>query len=108
MNEIVMPHLDCLVTKHDGKYVSNAHSGSMGTQADHGVVCARTFNYRFYADLSGGEWEKFIIVAEAFVRLPWSEGGTQTAPEQMRFPCTPEGLAEAEVWLNQKAAENGF
>ena len=52
MSKIDLPRYHWLVSKHEGRFVTNTYSGSMGTLPDQGCVSVRTLNYRVYVDNS--------------------------------------------------------
>ena len=85
MAKINLPPYGWLVTKHEGRFVTNAHSGSLGTLPDQGCIGVKTFNYRAYTDISGGEGSAFRLIAEYYIMQPWSHGGNKTDFERAEF-----------------------
>lgn len=108
MSKIDLPHYHWLVSKHEGRFVTNTYSGSMGTLPDQGCVSVRTFNYRVYVDISSGEESTFRLIAESYIILPWSRGGNKTDFERAEFESSENGVNEAEEWLAKTAAKYGF
>ena len=108
MAKIDLPHYHWLVSKHEGRFVTNTYSGSMGTLTDQGCVSVRTFNYRVYMDISSGEESSFRLIAETYIIQPWSRGGNKTDFERAEFESSENGISEAEEWLGRTAAKHGF
>ena len=108
MSKIDLPHYHWLVSKHEGRFVTNTYSGSMGTLPDQGCVSVRTFNYRVYVDISSGEESTFRLIAESYIILPWSRGGNKTDFDRAEFDGAEKGGKDAEEWLGQTAAKYGF
>lgn len=108
MARIDLPRYHWHVSKHEGRFVTNAYSGSVGTLPDQGCVSARTFNYRVYMDISSGEESTFRLIAETYIIQPWSRGGNKTDFERSEFESSEYGVREAEEWLGQIAAKCGF
>ena len=108
MSKIDLPRYHWLVSKHEGRFVTNIYSGSMGTLPDQGCVSVRTFNYRVYADISGREESSFRLIAESFIVLPWHLGGCKTNFERAEFESSENGIRAAEEWLERTAAKYGF
>ncbi len=108
MSKIDLPHYQSLVIKHEGRFVANTYSGSLGTHADQGCVRARTFNYRVYVDISSGEESNFRLIAECWIIQPWSCGGEKTDMERAEFEGSDQGVTDAIDWLTQAAAKHEF
>ena len=108
MAKIDLPHYHWLVSKHEGRLVTNTYSGSMGTLPDQGCVSVRTFNYCVYVDISSGEKHSFHLIAETCIIQPWSSGGNKTDFERAEFESSEKGISEAEEWLGRTAAKYGF
>ena len=108
MSRIDLPRHHWLVSKHDGRFVTNVHSGSMGTLPNQGCVSVRTFNYRVYVDMSGKEEIAFRLIVETYIMQPWSRGGRKTDFERTEFENSENGVKEAEEWLGRTAAKHGF
>ena len=108
MSKIDLPHYHWFVSKHEGRFVTNTYSGSMGTLPDQGCVSVRIFNYRVYVDISSGEESKFHLIAESYIIQPWHLGGHKTDAERAKFESSESGVNEAEEWLAQIAAKHGF
>lgn len=108
MSKIDLPHYHWLVSKHEGRFVTNTYSGSMGTLPDQGCVNVRTFNYRVYVDTSSGEEGTLRLIAETYNIQPWSSGGRKTDFERAEFESSENGVREAEEWLGRTAAKYGF
>ena len=108
MAKIDLPRYHWLVSKHEGRFVTNIYSGSMGTPPDQGCVNVRTLNYRVYVDISSGEESSFRLIAESYIIQPWSRGGDKTDFERAEFKGSEKGVKDAEEWLGQTAAKYGF
>ena len=108
MSKLDLPRYHWLVSKHEGRFVTNTYSGSMGTLPDQGCVSVRTFNYRVYVDISSGEESTFRLIAESYIIQPWSRGGHKTNTEHAEFESSEKGVKEAEEWLGRIAAKYGF
>ena len=108
MSKIDLPHYHWLVSKQEGRFVTNTCSGSMGTLPDQGCLSVRTFNYRVYIDISSGEENKFRLIAESYIIQPWHLGGHKTDTERVEFESSESGVREAEEWLARTAAKYGF
>lgn len=108
MPRIDLPHYHWLVSKHEGRFVTNTYSGSMGTLSNQGCVSVRTFNYRVCVDISGGEESAFRLIAESYIIQPWHLGGNKTDAERTEFESSEKGVMEAAEWLARTAAKYGF
>ena len=108
MAKIDLPRYQWLVSKHEGRFVTNTYSGSMGTLPDQGCVSVRTLNYRVYVDTSSGEESSFRLIAESYIIQPWNRGGNKTDFERAEFESSEKGISEAEEWLGRTAAKHGF
>ena len=108
MSKIDLPRYHWLVGKHEGRFVTNVYSGSMGALPDQGCVGVRTFNYRVYVDISSGEESIFSLIAESYIIQPRSRGGNKTDAEHAEFESSENGVREAEVWLTRTAEKYGF
>ena len=108
MTKIDLPRYHWLVSKHEGRFVTNVYSGSMGTLPDQGCVSVRTLNYRVYVDISSGEESTFRLIAESYIIQPWHLGGHKTDFERSEFEGSEQGIARAAEWLGRTAAKNGF
>ncbi|MBQ9744573.1 MAG: hypothetical protein IJW19_05550 [Clostridia bacterium] len=67
MARIKLPGYHWLVSKHEGRLVTNNYSGSLGTLPDRGCVSVRTFNYRIYIDISSSS--ESISDAETLIHI---------------------------------------
>ena len=108
MTKIDLPRHHWLISRHEGRFVANTYSGSMGTLPNQGCVSVRTFNYRVYADISSGDENSFRLIAESCTIQPWSRGGGKTDLERAEFESSENGVKEAEKWLAETAAKYGF
>ncbi|MBQ8742947.1 MAG: hypothetical protein IJZ03_06225 [Clostridia bacterium] len=108
MSKIDLPCYPWLVSKHEGRFVTNTYSGSLGTLTDQGCVSVRTFNYRVYVDISSGEENSFRLLAETYIIQPWICGGNKTDFERAEFESSQKGVKDAEEWLVRTAAKYGF
>lgn len=103
-----LPRLHWLVSRHEGKIVTNAYTASLGTPGDRGATGTRTLAYAVRADVSSGEEAQFRLAVQSDVITSAAEGSRKTDHEEADFPATEEGLAEAGEWLAQVAAKYGF
>ena len=108
MAKIDLPRYHWLVSKHEGRFVTNTCSGSMGILSNRGCVSVRTFNYRVYVDTSSGEENTFRLIAESYIIQPWSRGGNKTDFDRAELEGSENGVKDAEEWLGQTAAKYGF
>ena len=108
MAKIDLPRYHWLVSKHEGRFVTNTYSGSMGTLPDQGCVNVRTFNYRVYVDTSSGEENTYRLIAESYIIQPWSCGGNKTDFERAEFENSEKGVEDAGEWLARTATKYGF
>ncbi len=108
MSKIDLPRYYWLVSKHEGRFVTNTYSGSMGTLPDQGCISVRTFHYRVYVDISSGEECRFRLIAETCIIQPWNRGGHKTNAEYAEFESSEKGVRQAEEWLARTASKFGF
>ena len=108
MAKIDLPHHHWLVSKHEGRFVTNTYSGSIGTLPDQGCASVRTFYYRVYADTSSSEKGAFRLIAESYIIQPWSRGGNKTDFERAEFKNSEKGVEDAGEWLARTASKYGF
>ena len=108
MTKIDLPRYHWLVSKHEGRFVTNTYSGSMGTLPDQGCVNVRTFNYRVYVVTSSKEETSFRLIAESYIIQPWSCGGNKTDFERAEFENSEKGVEDAGEWLARTASKYGF
>lgn len=108
MSKIDLPRYHWLVSKHEGRFVTNTYSGSMGTLPDQGCVSVRTFNYRVYMDISSGEESSFRLIAESYIIQPLSRGGHKADFERAEFESSENGVKEVKAWLAKTASKYGF
>ena len=108
MSKIDLPRYHWLVSKHEGRFVTNIYSGSMGTLPDQGCVSVRTLNYRVYVDTSSGEKGTLRLIAESYIIQPWSRGGNKTDFERAEFENSEKGVEDAGEWLARTAIKYGF
>lgn len=106
--KIELPKYHWFLSKCEGRFVTNMYSGSAGTAPDTGCIGTRTFNYRVYVDISGGDENHFRLIAESFIIQPWNLGGRKTDLEQAEFECSENCVAEVEKWLSEISAKYGF
>ena len=108
MSKIDLPRYHWLVSKHEGRFVTNTYSGSMGTLPDQGCVSVRTLNYRVYVDTLSDEENTFRLIAESYIIQPWSRGGNKTDFELAEFENSEKGVEDAGEWLARTATKYGF
>ena len=108
MAKFDLPRYHWFVSPHEGRFVTNIYSGSLGTLHDQGCVNMQTFNYRVYVNISSGEESKFRLIAESFIIQPWSRGGNKTDFERAEFESSENGVEKAKKWLAQIASKYGF
>ena len=108
MSKIDLPRYHWLVSKHEGRFVTNTYSGSMGTLPDQGCVSVRTLNYRVYVDTLSDEENTFRLIAESYIIQPWSRGGNKTDFERAEFENSEKGVEDAGEWLARTATKYGF
>ena len=53
--KIELPQYNWIISRHEGRFVTNRYSGSLGTLGDSGCISTRTFNFRACVDTKGGE-----------------------------------------------------
>jgi len=76
----------------------NAHSGSSGTDPGKGALSTNTFN--FNVNIDSNEDQDKIIAVNCFIQPPWPDKADKSTINSMNFPFSPEGLQQAENWLN--------
>ena len=103
-----LPHCHWLVSKHEGRFVTNVYSGSMGTLPDQGCVNVRTFNYRIYVDISSGDESTFRLIAKSYVSQPWNCGGKKTDFDRAEFENSENDVPDAEERLRRTTTKYGF
>ena len=108
MAKIDLPRYHWLVSMHEGRFVTNTYSGSMGTLPDQGCVNVRTFNYRVYVDTSSKEETSFRLIAESHIIQPWRRGGNETDFERAEFENSEKVVEDAGEWLARTASKYGF
>ena len=108
MSRIVLPYISWFLMKHEGRFVTNTHSGSLGTQPDSGCMNVRTFNYRVWVDTKSGKEGEVTLAVEAFITQPWCLGGHKTDVERVDFECSDDGVQRATQWLSEKNEGYGF
>ena len=108
MPKIDLPRYAWFISKHEGRFVTNTHSGSMGTLPDQGCMSVPTFNYRVYVDISSGSPSTFRLIAESCIIQPRNRGGNKTDHERAEFESSEKGIKAAEEWLGQTAAKYGL
>ena len=108
MAKIELPQISWLVCRHEGCFVTNTYSGSLGTLPNGGCVSAHTFQYRVYVDISSGSERNFRLIAESFLLQPWHLGSHKTDFERLELECSESGVRQAEEWLSKTASMHGF
>ena len=53
--KIELPKYHWLISRQEGRFVTNRYSGSLGTLGDSGCISTRTLNFRAYVDTKGDE-----------------------------------------------------
>ncbi len=108
MSKIDLPKLHWLISKHEGRYVTNVYSASLGTLPNEGSINVKTFNYRVHVDTSSGKESEFRLIAESYIINPWNTGGHKSNMERSEFEATERGLILASQWLSITATKFGF
>ena len=108
MLQVELPSYRWLISRHEGRFVTNVYSGSTGTLPDAGYTCTKTFHYKVYADSSSGEESKFRLIAETYLIQPWHLGGGKTDAERAEFACSEQGILQAAKWLAETSVKYGF
>ena len=106
--KIELPKYHWLISRHEGRFVTNRYSGSLGTLGDSGCISTRTFNFRAYVDTKDGEEGDFRLVTECFIIEPWNMESIQTNFQQAEFECSENGRKQAEKWLSETSSKTGF
>jgi hypothetical protein len=106
--KIELPKYHWLISRHEGRLVTNTYSGSLGTPGDSGCIGTRTFNYRVFADASSNTENDFRIVAESYIIQPWHLGGNKTDLERKEFECSEGGVVQATEWLEEISTKYRF
>lgn len=94
---IELPKYSWFVSGAGSSYVTNSYSGSCGTSPTLGCLSVTTFNYRVFVESIDSDWK---IVAEYYLILPWSEGGSIKELTREVFDNSQAGLDEAAEWLS--------
>ena len=105
---IELPKFHWLLGFHEGRFVTNTFSSSLGTLGNGGCINTRTFNYRVFADISSGNYRDFRLVAESFIIQPYNLGGSKTDMERAEFECSDDGVTQAAKWLSGISTKYGF
>ena len=108
MTRIELPHYRRFFSKQEGRYIANPYSGSLGTNPSRGCVTELTFHYRIWVDISSGVEEDFRIIAETYLRQPWSLGSGVTDSMRAEFENNEASLADAAAWISAMADKHGF
>ncbi len=95
---ISLMSINWFVNAQDGRTVTNILTGSVGTDPQKGVLTSSTFNYKVCVENAGEE--NACLVADCWMTSPWNEDSVKTDVESKAFPCTQEGVEQAESWLN--------
>ncbi len=98
---ISLMSINWFVNAQDGRTVTNILTGSVGTDTQKGVLTSSTFNYKVCVENAGEE--NACLVADCWMTSPWNEGSVKSDVESKAFPCTQEGVEQAESWLNSLA-----
>lgn len=98
---ISLMSINWFVNAQDGRTVTNILTGSVGTDPQKGVLTSSTFNYKVCVENAGEE--NACLVADCWITAPWSEDSVKSDVESKAFPCTQEGVEQAESWLNSLA-----
>ncbi len=108
MAHLILPNISWFVSKHEGKYVKNTYSGSMGTSPESGCFRTRTFNYRVFVDTGAGQENEFSLTVETYIIQPRQRGSGKTDEVRETFECSDDGVHRAEEWLWDMATKYGF
>ena len=100
---IELPSYNWFVTIHDGKPASNTYTGSWGTDPSRGCFSVTTFNYKVSIKNVGTDNAR--ILCSCFLIKPWSEGAVKEEIDNAEYACSPRGLEQSVIWLNEKLSE---
>ena len=106
--KIDLPKYHWLISRQEGRFVTNVYSGSLGTLGDSGCIGTRTFNYKVFADISSNTENDFRIVAESYIIQPWNLGGNKTDLECKEFECSEGGVVQAAECLAEISTKYRF
>lgn len=95
---IKLPNYLWFVQEHNGDYLINVYSGSLGTDPQEGCINKTTFNYKAFVKLIKDEGPVSFYV-EYYWRLPWNQGGATSEVVSMEFDASAESIVKAEKWL---------
>ena len=99
---ITPPLADWFFQTEHNKKITNEYTGSVRAEEDKGTLHTYTFNYFVRVNT---EADDPILELKTFWIAPWSEKLTRSKDAEASFPCTPEGIAEAEKWLDARLAD---
>jgi hypothetical protein len=99
-HEIDLPRLSWFVQKQGSSYITNIHTGSIGTIPNAGCLNRNTFNYRVYVNMT--DQTRIWLVAECWCRTPWADGSQIISQSKNTFDASDKGLLEVEGWLVER------
>lgn len=95
---IVLPADNWFVQVQGERLIKNTYTGSCGTNPDRGCLSEKVFNYKVY--VQGESLESASLVAECYIRLPWSEELKKTDVQKYEIAFNAEGIMKASEWLS--------
>ena len=106
-DSVKLPQLAWFVNLYETRYVTNVYSGSLGTDPSNGCINNHTFNYKVYVDMIYKKESDFYLIAEIFIAPPWNVKKDKIVYSK-RFPCSDDGVSQAEQWIHTIAVKNEF
>lgn len=98
---ISLMSINWFLNAQDGHTVTNILTGSVGTDTQKGVLSSSTFNYKVCVENPGED--NSCLIADCWMTAPWNKNSATSNVESKAFPCTQEGVNQAEAWLNSVA-----
>lgn len=112
---ITMPIHEWFTADFDSKTgLGNRYSGSVGTDGTAGSLGRTLFEYsavmiRTEQENEDGTKQKNVtLYVSCGIRRPWPDGVAWDGKQETTFPGTPDGLAQATAWLEERLAESGI
>lgn len=79
------------------KKITNEYNGSLRAESDRGCLHTKTFSYSVHVNT---DEDDPVLEISCYWTAPWSEKLCRSRDNSATFPCTTEGVAEAEAWLD--------